>query len=524
MFRKLISNIAFSPALVGQLSFYAKRLRKEEATRRLGLIFTALALVVQSFAVFQPPESANAASANDFISGGVTSKSQLLSHYDRNTNNFKSIMSSLGITRAELVNTKAGTVSSSDGVYSWGHQAKFGAAKGEGSHSYKMSNGNTGKVYYRPLSLWGPATYGSYVGYSKKFGGWFAILKNCANLATKKPPASPPKPKPQPPKPKPTASCVLVRALVTDRTNLQLSGEATTSGGASIKAYKFTVKDSSGKTITTKRASSSSTAIGLDGFRVNKQGKYTATMTVETSVGDKTAKACNASFNIAAPEVCAVNPKLPIDSPECQPCPGTPSLWIKDETCRADILKTKYANNISQKDIDATTTLAKASDKIAYKLNVKNVGTQTTTVELSDNLGDVLDYATLIDAGNGKYDEEAKTITWEEITLKPSEEQSRIYMVQLESNIAAMPQGYSDRDSYNCKMTNTFGNTTEVNVDCPAVKQVEEVVTKLPHTGVTENMIFAGTVFAIVTYFYARSRQMKKEVRLIRRDLNSGTI
>ncbi len=58
MFRKLVSNLAFSPALVGQLGFYAKRLRKEEATRRAGLVFVALALVVQSFSVFSPPESA----------------------------------------------------------------------------------------------------------------------------------------------------------------------------------------------------------------------------------------------------------------------------------------------------------------------------------------------------------------------------------------------------------------------------------------------------------------------------------
>ena len=55
MFRRIFSNLSFSPALVGQLGFYAKRLRREEATRRLGLVFTALALVVQSLAVFSPP-------------------------------------------------------------------------------------------------------------------------------------------------------------------------------------------------------------------------------------------------------------------------------------------------------------------------------------------------------------------------------------------------------------------------------------------------------------------------------------
>src|SRR3954471_16117242 len=84
MFRKIVSNLAFSPALVGQLGFYAKRLRKEEATRRIGLIFTALALVVQSFAILSPPESANAASGNNVIYGGIRDKNDLLSMYDQN--------------------------------------------------------------------------------------------------------------------------------------------------------------------------------------------------------------------------------------------------------------------------------------------------------------------------------------------------------------------------------------------------------------------------------------------------------
>ena len=102
MFRKIVSNLAFSPALVGQLAFYAKRLKKEEATRRVGLIFTALALIVQSFAVFSPPESANASSPSNFIPGGVTSLSGYLSNYDANTNNIKDLFTVLGITRSDI--------------------------------------------------------------------------------------------------------------------------------------------------------------------------------------------------------------------------------------------------------------------------------------------------------------------------------------------------------------------------------------------------------------------------------------
>ena len=74
-------------------------------------------------------------------------------------------------------------------------------------------------------------------------------------------------------------------------------------------------------------------------------------------------------------------------------------------------------------------------------------------------------------------------------------------------------------------MTNTFGNSVEIAVDCPVEKQiVEQTVAELPHTGPRENMLFAAVLFSIVAYFYARSRQMKKEIRLIRRDLNAGTI
>jgi len=74
-------------------------------------------------------------------------------------------------------------------------------------------------------------------------------------------------------------------------------------------------------------------------------------------------------------------------------------------------------------------------------------------------------------------------------------------------------------------MTNTFGYDIENDVDCSGVKViVEQVVSELPTTGPTENMIFAAALLSVVTYFYARSRQMGKEVRLIRKNLHAGTI
>ena len=97
MFKKIISRLPYSPSMIHSLGFYAKRLRKEEATRKIGLILTALALIVQSFTVFSPPESANAADSSDLIYGGISSGQQLMAHYDANTNNIHDLYDHLGI-------------------------------------------------------------------------------------------------------------------------------------------------------------------------------------------------------------------------------------------------------------------------------------------------------------------------------------------------------------------------------------------------------------------------------------------
>ena len=89
-----------------------------------------------------------------------------------------------------------------------------------------------------------------------------------------------------------------------------------------------------------------------------------------------------------------------------------------------------------------------------------------------------------------------------------------------------MSTGTSNPGSFDCRMDNTFGNTVSVKVDCPNEKKVvETVATQLPRTGASENMLFAGLILSVVTFFYLRSRQLKKEVRIIRHTYNSvGTI
>ncbi|MDB5179962.1 MAG: hypothetical protein JWN12_594 [Candidatus Saccharibacteria bacterium] len=408
MFRKIVSNLSFSPALVGQLGFYAKRLKKEEATRRLGLIFVALALVVQCLAVFQPPESANAASSNDLVSGGLglgsnRSINHFLAPYDANTGNLKDIMNYMGISREEIASAQFGSFITGSTKRSWGHNPIHTTSAREIPTTITDPTGKTAitTIYSRPLELSnGPnARIYAYIGHSARVG-WFALMQACGNLVTESipPPITPP-----------------------------------------------------------------------------------------------------------------VTPP---------PTPKTP----------ANIVVSKTANNVSQGNVAAGTVAAKESDKITYTLNFENTGQTAKTVKIEDNLTDVLEYSNLIDNGGGTFTDSTKTLSWPDVTLGAGEKQQRTFAIQMMSTIPTTPVGQSNPDSYNCIMNNVFtsGGSPSVGVTIPVTcappKVIEQVTTELPHTGPTENMIFAGVILAVVTYFFLRSKQLGKEVRLIRRDLNAGTI
>lgn len=417
MFRKLISNLAFSPALIGQLSFYAKRLKKEEATRRLGLIFLALALLVQSFAVFQPAESANASSSTDMVNGGISSISEFLKSYDANTKHLKDVMDYTGITRAEIKSAQPTTFKANNRL-SWGFASRFSYSQGERKHNVKNSQGQIiATVYSRPLKLWGSSTMNvsGWVGKSKSLG-WFAIMRSCGNLVTEALPPPPP------------------------------------------------------------------------------------------------------------PPSCLLNNKLLASDKNCRPCPGNETLWIDDPSCKPNIVQSKTATNNSQGFVDAKSVTSQASDQISFTITVQNTGLSPTLVKLEDPIEDTLEYSKVIDYGGGTLNETTKVISWPSVNLQPGVKQTRTFVVRILDTIPSTATGTSDATSYDCTISNVFGNSINIKVECPTPKVIEKVVEELPTTGQTENMIFAGVVFSIATYLYARSKQTKKEIHLIRRDAIAGTL
>lgn len=529
MFRKIVSNLPYSPALVGQLGFYARRLRKEEATRQMGLIFTCLALIVQSFAVFQPPEPANASSGADFIRGGIGNDiDNFLDAYDDNDRHIKDLFNSLGITRAEIKAADSDKIGES-GYYNWSMTSLYSESQGQESYKFYDSDGDSHKVYNRPMRLTqeGNAPYPVFEGHSAKFG-YFAIKKDCGNLITKKQPPDQEKPRPPaPPTPVRTAICSALRVTVANRENVNMVGQASVRN-ATISRYTFTIKDSSGRSVASRSVSTRATTAQPDAVVIKKPGTYRVNLVVSTSLGQVTdATRCAKVFTIAPPAVCPYNKSLPANDPRCQPCPDsdTPNLWIGSADCEEQFVYSKTASNVDQGGNNAVSLLAQASDRIRYTLTIENKGHTSGSTAITENLTDVLQYASLYDLGGGTFNQSTNTLTWPTTTIQPGKKETRMFVVKLASTIPAMNTGTSDGSSYDCRMVNTFGNSVEIEVNCPIQKLiVEQVVRELPETGPRENMIFGGTVFALVAYFYVRARQLNKEVRLIRKDLTAGTI
>jgi len=205
---------------------------------------------------------------------------------------------------------------------------------------------------------------------------------------------------------------------------------------------------------------------------------------------------------------------------DCKACPSNTSLWFKDSRCNPTISLTIDASNLSQSGKVATKTTAEPGDRIQYNLHTANTSSSSTNIAIEQNVSDLLEYATIIDAGGGTFNATTKKITWGMVSLDSKQTDMRSFVIQLNDNIAATPQATDNPSSYDCILSNTYGNTLHITVGCPIGKDIESTVKQLPQTGIGANIIFSLLVIMVVTYFYARSRQMNREIKVIRRDFN----
>lgn len=185
MFRKLVSNLPFSPSLINQLAFYSKRLKKEQFTRKLGLIFTILAVVVQTMTFISPSQATLAASGNDIIyNGNGKTKNGIVQAYFNNRDqlgrtDIRTIFNHYGIAADNLNASRVVTIRSTTANNYWSIGRN---PRGYGGEMAVQISGGP-KIYSRTLHGWAANRNWSALEVSTPQGKRWILLE-CGNIVT----------------------------------------------------------------------------------------------------------------------------------------------------------------------------------------------------------------------------------------------------------------------------------------------------------------------------------------------------
>lgn len=479
MFEKLLGSVPYNPALVQQLSFYGRRMKRESSVRRTGVLFLLLAFMVQFFAFISPPQATSAYSTNDMINGGITTQAEAVNACRSDTKNYGTVLKDFGITCAAVAQaTTVASLSSksySNSLYSmgWLPQGQANPRTHKATNEVGPLNlagvGGTNTLYGRLLSSFDTYDHSSYkaLKVTSSTGKVYFILFDCGNLVAiglptpipAKPAIVPPKPVPTPQKPTPVAP----KPVPTPVTP-------------------------------------------------------TPTPTPATTPTPAVPKPVTAPATPAAIIMCKYNSNLPVSSPDCKPCEKS----VSSVDLQACVERHKTAANQTQSLADANNTTAQAGDVIVYTLTTNNNGkADIPNFVVFENLSDVLDYATITDASGGTVDSNG-AISWPDITLKAGATLTNKVTITVKNPLPSTPVGTTDGAHFDNFMTNVYGDTVTIQIPEAPAKEIQTVATALPNTGPGTSVAIAAGVLILAGYFYARSRLLATEAFIAVQDNNSG--
>lgn len=530
MYKKLLSNLPFNPSLIGQVSFYANRLQKEESIRRFGMLFMAFSLVLQLFAVILQPEPSLASSRNDIIPGGFSSKSQAVDHCENNRYNFRDTLEHFGIDCDALTSSTKKNIRSTDyekKLLSLG-RLPYGKA---GERSITIA----GKTYYqRYLWSWDSFAYSSYdalVG-TRSNGSPFIVLYNCGNVAVVEAPARPePRPEPKPTFQPGNALCSSLEARQLARNRYRFTAH-TAGTNYTVQAYNFDFGDGNQATNSSRLTKAS------EDHTFNTSGTYTVKVTIDVSVQEQAGAtdqsiSCETTVNVAdAPA--QLPPPVQQPEPEIDICPNIPGLQTDEAQCQlcessqdditACLILSKSATNLTQNIPEANGTTAQPGDVIRYTLNTRN--TSVLPVEeyvTEEHVGDILDYALITDFHGGSMDED-NVVHWPAENLDPGTTLQQQLTIQIKEELPETPVSSSNPGSFDLTITNVHGNTVEIYLPTTPAKSTEQIVRTLPNTGPGQGLIISISITIFIGFFFARSVLYKKELDIVKHTHGLGGI
>jgi len=486
MFKKLLSNLPYNPSLIGQVSFYAKRLHAEEKIRRLGLIFVVLAFVVQMFAFISRPQPTLAESSNDILRGGITSRTDAVNKCRSNYQDFATILQYYGVSCSKLSTASTINITSNAQDYDSLGRVQQGSyiyrpitGKNNPTDEYPVNiNGLSNTLWMKNLRAWDSYTSSTYkvLKVTNASGATIMVLYDCGNIVTVGRYTPPPPPPPCKYNPAILASDPACKPPVCPLNPKILASDS------KCVACPYN----------TKITKSDSRCVQCPYPGLGNIGKD----------------------NPLCKEPCPYNTSITKDSASCKPCEQSEN----SKDALSCLVLSKKARNNTKKIANADGTTAAGGDSITYTLSVKNTAKrELKNYVVKDNISDILDYADVTHLNGAKL--KNTYLLWPGNDPGANQTINRSFTVKIKNPIPSTPVSSSDPAHFDLIMTNVYGNTVTIKLPVSMSKGVElGATTTLPNTGPGSTMaaVFGFTVF--VSYFFARSRLFAKELDIVKTD------
>ncbi len=522
MFKKLLSNLPFNPSLIGQVSFYAKRIKRESAVRRTGFVFLALTMVVQFFAVISPPQNSLSASPdNDMVVGGFADKTQAYLHCRNTGEDYGPVLAHFGISCQDISDTAVPvTLNSRDqggSLFSMGHIDYPDKA---GETEINVPEARDGHMFVRYLWSWDTGASSNYPALQiTSHGQTFWLLNGCGNLVSNGLPTPPAPPAGPPPDTAPTGNfdqvdCSNISGWVIDESNVTKSinvdiyidgagypprilanlprqdvHDYYASKGTAVGVYYgfSTPTPASIKNGTQHTVNVYAIGIGADGNLNNDNpliGSKKVTLDCSTPKPPTPNTPCLYNPSIPSTDVkckpptpCQYNPSIPATDKNCNPrCTYNPVLTQDNPACKpceeattrndktACLIYHKTARNVTQNIANANGTVAKAGDVIEYTLTLKNKGKGKIAKKfvddaLQESISSILDYADIVDLHGGQKDK-FDVVHWTGKDLASGDTITELITVKIKDPIPQTPISTSDPGRFNV----THGFLTMINI------------------------------------------------------------